>query len=126
MSSGKPDRRVRGRITAYLAQLPPDARRAVKKLRTTIREAAPRAIEHFSYGIPGFILDGKVLIWYAGWKAHTSIYPVTAAMWLALGPQIEPFKDGRATLRFPLAAALPLPLVAKLVRIRAREIRAAQ
>lgn len=117
---------MHSQVTAYLAKLPPDSRRAVTKLRATIRSAAPQAIEDFGYGIPGFKLDGKVLVWYAGWKAHTSIYPVTAAMKRALGAQIKPFEGSKATLKFPLTVDLPLPLVIKVVKTRAREIRAAQ
>lgn len=117
---------MHSQVTAYLANLPPDSRRAVTKLRATIRAAAPQATEDFGYGIPGFKLDGKVLVWYAGWKAHTSIYPVTAAMKRALGAQIKPFEGSKATLKFPLTVDLPLPLVTKVVKTRAREIRSTQ
>lgn len=47
------------RVRKYLASLPPDARQILKKVRLTIRGAAPEATEVFSYGIPGFRLDRK-------------------------------------------------------------------
>lgn len=127
MPTTKPDpRRTRSQIAAYLAELPPDSRRVAKALRATIQAAAPKAVEHFSYGIPGFRLDGKPLLWYAGWKTHTSVYPVTPAMKSAHGTQIKPYQASKGTLKFPLAEDLPLPLVTKLVKTRAREIRSAQ
>lgn len=96
----------------------------VKKVRAAIRAAAPGAIDHFSYGIPGFRFEGRPLLWYAGWKTHVSMYPVTAAMKRAHDVQLRRYRTGKGTLRFPLDDT-PIPLVTKLAKTRAREIRAA-
>ena len=113
-------------IRAYIAKQPTDTRRAVKQVRAAIRASEPGAVEHFSYGIPGFQFEGKPLLWYGGWKAHVAVYPVTAAITRVHGKQIAPYRKGRATLHFPLADGMPLAIVRRIAKTRAREIRAAR
>jgi uncharacterized protein YdhG (YjbR/CyaY superfamily) len=111
------------KVHAYLAKLPPKTRREVRKLRTIIRAAAPGAEEHFSYGIPGFRLDDKTLVWYAGWKEHTSLYPITEALRKANAKALDGYAQSKGTVRFPLDEPLPEALVRRLVKGRVAELR---
>jgi uncharacterized protein YdhG (YjbR/CyaY superfamily) len=114
---------AKSRVRAYIAARPPRARAALKKIRAAVVRVAPRAEDAFSYGIPAFRLDGKLLVWYAAFTNHCSLFPMTSAIRRRLARDLRGYETAKGTVRLPLARPMPITLIRKLVKARFAEIR---
>ena len=61
-------------IDEYIKTFPVDIQGILEKMKQTIREAAPEAIETISYQMPTFKLNGN-LVYFAAFKNHIGFYP---------------------------------------------------
>jgi uncharacterized protein YdhG (YjbR/CyaY superfamily) len=101
----------------YLATLAADKRSALQKLRNDIKAAAPKAEECISYGIPGFRLNGKLLVSYGTAAKHCAFYPGSIVQ--ELKKELQDYDtSGKGTIRFPVHEPLPTALVRKIVKAR--------
>jgi uncharacterized protein YdhG (YjbR/CyaY superfamily) len=83
----------------------------------------PGAEEVISYQIPAYKLHGRVVLYFAGWKQHYSIYPATAHLVAAFKDELAPYEfNNKGTIRFPLAKRVPVKLIAGIAKFRAKEV----
>lgn len=117
------DAQSRAQVRQYVAKLPPAARKRFKELADTIHKSARGGSDVISYGVPAIRLNGRILVWYAGWKNHIAMYPVSASdREFATG---KGFKTAKGTVQFPLDDPLPVSLVKRLVKSRMRALKTA-
>jgi len=107
-------------VQDYISGFSPPVRARLRKIRATIRRTAPRATEMISYGIPAFTLNGP-LIYFAGFKAHIGLYPITATLRRQFKKELSGYLSGKATAKFPLSKPIPYPSIAQIVKFRVKE-----
>ena len=105
-------------IDDYIATFPPDVQEILRKIRTTIAKAIPRAQEKISYRIPAFALDGDV-IYFAAFKKHIGVYPPVRDA--KLKKEVARYAGPKGNLQFPLAERIPYALIGRIAKARAKE-----
>ena len=108
-------------IDEYLAQAKPGQRAVLEKLRQTIHAVAPKVEEGISYGLAGFKLNGRPLVYFGAWANHCAFYPASAALAKTFQDQLKGFETSKGTIRFTPDKPLPMALVKKLVKARITE-----
>lgn len=112
-------------VEEYLARVPEPARTALQRMRAAIRSVLPREAEEIiSYGIPAFRLQ-KVVVWFAAFSDHCSLFPTAAAIEKFKG-ELKGFSTSKGTIHFPNEKRLPIKLIKKIVKARAAQVKTAR
>ena len=107
-------------IDEYIATFPKDVQKIMKQLRGTIKAAAPKAEEKISYQMPTFTLNGKYLVYFAGWKTHIAFYGAPRGN-AEFKEDLSAYETGQGTLKFPFDKPIPFDLITKIVKFRVAE-----
>jgi uncharacterized protein YdhG (YjbR/CyaY superfamily) len=110
-------------VHEYIAAQPQATQVVLKLVRKTIRKALPGAEEAISYNIPAYKLRGRAVLYFAGWRRHYSLYPVSAPLVGAFKDELATYKVNKGTIRFPLSAPVPVKLIERIAKYRAKELR---
>jgi uncharacterized protein YdhG (YjbR/CyaY superfamily) len=100
-------------IDDYIGSFPDGVQVVLDEVRRRIRGVLPDAEEAIRYDIPTFRVDGRSIVHFAGWKQHISVYPVPAGD-EAFQREIQPYRSGRGTLKFPLDRPIPYDLIERV------------
>jgi uncharacterized protein YdhG (YjbR/CyaY superfamily) len=108
-------------IDEYIESFPQNVQSVLEKLRATVQEIAPEALESISYDMPTFKLNGKRLVYFSAWKNHIGFYSIPEGN-DTFRKELSPYEGEKGSLRFPLEKPIPYDLVKKIVMFRMKEI----
>lgn len=106
-------------VDNYIASFPAETREVLELMRSTIKEAAPEAVEIMNYGIPTLTLHGN-LVHFGGFKKHVGFYPAPSGI-KAFQEELSVYKGAKGSIQFPLEQPLPLDLIKRIVKFRVEE-----
>ncbi len=111
-------------IAEYIASFPPDVQKILKRIRSTVKRAAPKANERISYGMPFYEYGGPGykgrLIYFAAFKKHISVF-ITPRQSASVPKEMYKYHVSKATYRFPLDEPFPFALIEKTVKALVKE-----
>lgn len=102
-------------IDEYIQPFPPAIRAILRKIRATIRSAAPKAEETISYRIPAFRHEGRVVVFFAAFKNHIGFFPPVRNDPI-LEKAVEKYAGPKKNLRFPYDQPIPYGLIKRIVK----------
>ncbi len=111
-------------IDAYLVLQSQEAREMLSLMRHIIHMAVPDAEEVISYSMPAFRYRGKILVYFAAFKKHCSLFAASGAILNEMENELKPYRSSKGTLQFPLDKPLPIGIIKKIVKERAKENKA--
>ncbi len=111
-------------VTRYLKGFDAPQRSALQTVRSAIVAALPTGEEVIAWGMPSIRISGVLVLSYAGFKNHNTIFPGVGAPFEGFGPEVEKYRATKGALKFAKDEAFPAPLIKKIIRYRIVEINA--
>ncbi len=108
-------------VDEYIAAQPEPLRTALRQVRDAIRVAVPESQEVIAYNMPRYTLHGTTFVHFAGWKDHYSLYAATKSVLTAFKSELRQYEIEKGTIRFPLSQPVPVTLIERIAKLRAKE-----
>jgi|SRR5579871_385665 len=112
-------------VDEYISRQPEAVRPKLEEVRAAIRKAVPEAVECIGYGIPGYKLHGKPMLYFGGFREHYSLFAASGTFFAALEDELRGYVLRKGTVQFPLVKPVPVKLVTRIAKLRAAGIVAA-
>ncbi len=108
-------------VDLYINNYPAGVQKILRKIRAIIKKKAPAAEESMSYGMPAYKINGKPMVYFAGFKNHIGFY-ATPSGHEAFISELSKYKRGKGSVQFPLDQPVPYELIGQMVEFRVAEI----
>jgi uncharacterized protein YdhG (YjbR/CyaY superfamily) len=109
-------------IDGYIAAQPEDVQTILIKVRETISEAAPDAVEKISWSMPTF-RQGENLIHFCAQKKHLGIHPgYIERLSSEILEKLASYKTSKGAIQFPYDKPIDYQLIAEIARCRVSRV----
>lgn len=108
-------------VDAYIAKFEGLRHDRLVQMRKIVTAVAPDAIESVSYGLAGYKLHGKPLVYFGAFPNHIGFY-ATPNGHEAFAKEFSQYKQGKGSVQFPLDQPLPVELIRRVVQYRKAQI----
>ena len=109
-------------VDDYIATQPRHVQPVLERVWSIIRKALPGSDEMISYQIPTYKLQGRTVIYFAGWSQHYALYPSSDRLVETFKNELSGYEISKGTIRFPLSEPVPARLIEGIVKFRAAEV----
>jgi len=109
-------------VDEYLDRFDGEVRARLDTMREVVRTSAPDAVEGMAYGMPAYKVDGKPLVYFAGYEGHVGFY-ATPNGHEVFAAEFSRYRQGKGSVRFPHTEPLPTDLVRRVVGFRVASVR---
>jgi|SRR5688572_32463987 len=116
----KKNMKAAGSVAEYIGMFPKTVAARLKTMRKIVRETSSKAEEKISYGMIGYKLNGKALVYLGGFANHVSLFALPSGT-KAFQKELSDYKTSKGTIQFRLDKPLPVGLIRKIVRYRVKE-----
>lgn len=107
-------------VDKYIDTFPDDVKSILIKIRQVIKMNAKDAKESIAYKMPAYKINGKPLIYFAGFRNHIGLY-ATPSGHSEFEKELARYKHGKGSVQFPLDQPIPYDLIERIVKFRIKE-----
>lgn len=107
-------------VDEYIAKQTAEVQVILTKIRAIIKRLVPDADEMISYGMPGYKLNKKPLVYFGAFKKHIGLYPTPSGI-EAFRKELSEYEGAKGSIQFPLDQPIPYDLITRIVHYRVRE-----
>lgn len=107
-------------VDDYIQTFPEDVQKILYHIRSIIKEEAPQAQEKMSYSMATYILNGLIVVHFAGFKYHVGFYPTPTTI-VHFKDKIQGYKYSENTIQFSYEQPIPYDLIREIVRYRVQQ-----
>ncbi|GAB3250584.1 iron chaperone [Nocardioides dilutus] len=108
-------------VQAYLDGFDGEVLARLEQVRAIVAEEAPDAVEGLAYGLIGWKLNKKPLIYTGGFAKHVGLY-ATPEGHEEFAEELSRYKQGKGSVQLPLTEPLPEDLIHRIVAFRVRSL----